>query len=67
VQGEWFGQLMYDLVHPEDADKLREQLCMSDPASAGRVLDLKSMFETWLFCDRVKFAWSTLCLARKRL
>ncbi|XP_050605900.1 aryl hydrocarbon receptor nuclear translocator isoform X1 [Macaca thibetana thibetana] len=49
-QSEWFGSTLYDQVHPDDVDKLREQLstsenaltdCSSHPPS-GRILDLKT-------------------------
>lgn len=35
------NQEIYDLVHPDDADKIRDQLSTESP-DAGRVLDLKS-------------------------
>ena len=43
-QAEWFGSSIYDHVHPEDAEKVREQLSTQDPSSAnnGRILDLKT-------------------------
>ncbi|KAM5256991.1 aryl hydrocarbon receptor nuclear translocator isoform 9-T9 [Ctenodactylus gundi] len=41
-QSEWFGSTLYDQVHPDDVDKLREQLSTSENALAGRILDLKT-------------------------
>ncbi|MGH0168479.1 UNVERIFIED_CONTAM: hypothetical protein FKN15_054741 [Acipenser sinensis] len=31
-QSDWFGSSLYEQVHPEDVDKLREQLCTSESA-----------------------------------
>jgi len=36
------NQEIFDLVHPEDADKIRDQLSATESPDAGRVLDLKS-------------------------
>ena len=33
---------MYDLVHSDDTEKIREQLSTSESQSTGRILDLKS-------------------------
>ncbi|CAI9599548.1 unnamed protein product [Staurois parvus] len=41
-QTEWFGSSLYDQVHPDDADKLREQLSTAENAMTGRILDLKT-------------------------
>ncbi|XP_041037530.1 aryl hydrocarbon receptor nuclear translocator-like isoform X1 [Carcharodon carcharias] len=41
-QTEWFGSTLYDQVHPDDVDKLREQLSTSENAMTGRILDLKT-------------------------
>uniref|UniRef100_A0A8C5QM76 Aryl hydrocarbon receptor nuclear translocator n=1 Tax=Leptobrachium leishanense TaxID=445787 RepID=A0A8C5QM76_9ANUR len=41
-QSEWFGRTLYDLVHPDDVDKLREQLSTAENAMTGRILDLKT-------------------------
>ncbi|XP_078526166.1 aryl hydrocarbon receptor nuclear translocator [Lissotriton helveticus] len=41
-QSEWFGSTLYDQVHPDDVDKLREQLSTSENAMSGRILDLKT-------------------------
>ena len=35
------NQEIFDLVHPEDADKIRDQLSAHESPDAGRVLDLK--------------------------
>ncbi|XP_074836595.1 aryl hydrocarbon receptor nuclear translocator isoform X2 [Carettochelys insculpta] len=42
LQSEWFGSTLYDQVHPDDVDKLREQLSTSENALTGRILDLKT-------------------------
>ncbi|XP_054854046.1 aryl hydrocarbon receptor nuclear translocator isoform X2 [Eublepharis macularius] len=41
-QSEWFGSTLYEQVHPDDVDKLREQLSTSENALTGRILDLKT-------------------------
>lgn len=41
-QSDWFGNSLYDLIHPDDVDKLREQLSTSESQNTGRILDLKS-------------------------
>uniref|UniRef100_A0A6J0U6D4 Aryl hydrocarbon receptor nuclear translocator isoform X2 n=1 Tax=Pogona vitticeps TaxID=103695 RepID=A0A6J0U6D4_9SAUR len=41
-QSEWFGSTLYDQVHPDDVEKLREQLSTSENALTGRILDLKT-------------------------
>ncbi|KAE8588060.1 hypothetical protein XENTR_v10022317 [Xenopus tropicalis] len=41
-QSEWFGSTLYDQVHPDDLDKLREQLSTAENAMTGRILDLKT-------------------------
>lgn len=33
---------MYDLIHPDDIDKVRDQLSPNDSNSLNRVLDLKT-------------------------
>jgi len=42
AQGDWFGASVYDYIHPEDQEKVREQLSTSDNQSNGRILDLKT-------------------------
>jgi len=41
-QGDWFGNCMFDLVHPDDVEKVREQLSTTESQNTGRILDLKS-------------------------
>ncbi|KAM9860841.1 aryl hydrocarbon receptor nuclear translocator 2 [Aulostomus maculatus] len=41
-QSEWFGSTLYEQVHPDDVDKLREQLSTSENSMTGRILDLKT-------------------------
>jgi len=33
---------MFDLVHPDDVEKVREQLSTTESQNTGRILDLKS-------------------------
>lgn len=42
-QNEWFGNCIYELIHPDDIDKVREQLSTTESQNTGRILDLKSM------------------------
>ena len=42
LQSAWINQEIFDLVHPEDTDKIRDQLSPTESPDAGRVLDLKS-------------------------
>lgn len=44
LQPEFFSSCIYDMVHPEDVDKVREQLSTQESANSGRILDLKSKF-----------------------
>ncbi|XP_034437548.1 aryl hydrocarbon receptor nuclear translocator 2 isoform X1 [Hippoglossus hippoglossus] len=41
-QSEWFGSTLYEQVHPDDVDKLREQLSTTENSMTGRILDLKT-------------------------
>ena len=40
-QEEWINQSIYDLIHPEDRDKLRDQLG-TEITHESRILDPKS-------------------------
>uniref|UniRef100_A0A673GMZ2 Aryl hydrocarbon receptor nuclear translocator 2 n=1 Tax=Sinocyclocheilus rhinocerous TaxID=307959 RepID=A0A673GMZ2_9TELE len=42
LQSEWFGSTLFEQVHPDDVDKLREQLSTSENSMTGRILDLKT-------------------------
>jgi len=42
AQGDWFGSCIFDHVHPEDVEKVREQLSTQEPQNTGRILDLKT-------------------------
>jgi aryl hydrocarbon receptor nuclear translocator len=42
AQGDWFGASVYDYIHPEDQEKVREQLSTTDNQANGRILDLKT-------------------------
>lgn len=41
-QADWYGSCIYDSIHPEDVEKVREQLSMQEPQNSGRILDLKT-------------------------
>ncbi|XP_070541881.1 aryl hydrocarbon receptor nuclear translocator 2-like isoform X2 [Ptychodera flava] len=42
TQSDWFNNTLFDLVHPDDIEKLREQLSTSESPTTGRILDLKT-------------------------
>lgn len=42
LQSAWMNQEIFDLVHPDDADKIKDQISATESPDAGRVLDLKS-------------------------
>ncbi|XP_051779029.1 aryl hydrocarbon receptor nuclear translocator-like isoform X2 [Erpetoichthys calabaricus] len=42
LQSDWFGKSIYELVHQDDVEKLREQLSTTDNQISGRILDLKT-------------------------
>ncbi|XP_055338117.1 aryl hydrocarbon receptor nuclear translocator homolog isoform X3 [Paramacrobiotus metropolitanus] len=39
---EWTGASFFDLIHPEDHEKVREQLQSQESQTSGRILDLKT-------------------------
>ncbi|KAJ8972701.1 hypothetical protein NQ314_000068 [Rhamnusium bicolor] len=41
-QNDWYGSCLYDNIHPEDVEKVREQLSTEEPQNTGRILDLKT-------------------------
>ncbi|KAJ8918767.1 hypothetical protein NQ315_015087 [Exocentrus adspersus] len=41
-QNDWYGSCLYDSIHPEDVEKVREQLSTQEPQNTGRILDLKT-------------------------
>lgn len=41
-QSEWFGSSIYEHLHAEDVEKVREQLSTQEPQNSGRILDLKT-------------------------
>ncbi|KAL0985215.1 hypothetical protein UPYG_G00154180 [Umbra pygmaea] len=41
-QADWLGSSLYDQLHPDDRDKLREQLSSAENNNTGRMLDLKT-------------------------
>ncbi|XP_041963611.1 aryl hydrocarbon receptor nuclear translocator isoform X3 [Alosa sapidissima] len=42
TQSDWLGSSLYDQLHPDDKEKLREQLSTSENSNNGRMLDLKT-------------------------
>ncbi|XP_060777056.1 aryl hydrocarbon receptor nuclear translocator isoform X2 [Neoarius graeffei] len=42
AQSDWLGSSLYDQLHPDDKDKLREQLSTAENNNSGRMLDLKT-------------------------
>ncbi|XP_047354497.1 aryl hydrocarbon receptor nuclear translocator homolog isoform X1 [Vespa velutina] len=42
TQSDWYGTSLYSQVHPDDTEKVREQLSAAEPQQGGRVLDLKT-------------------------
>lgn len=42
TQNEWYGSSLFDLVHPDDREKVQEQLSTQEPQNSGRILDLKT-------------------------
>lgn len=41
-QSEWFGSTLYEQVHPDDVDKLREQLSTSENSMTGETSKSKT-------------------------
>ncbi|XP_015180782.1 PREDICTED: aryl hydrocarbon receptor nuclear translocator homolog isoform X3 [Polistes dominula] len=42
TQSDWYGSSLYSQIHPDDTEKVREQLSAAEPQQGGRVLDLKT-------------------------
>lgn len=42
TQSDWYGTSMYDHIHPDDREKIREQLSTQESQNTGRILDLKT-------------------------
>ncbi|XP_060828497.1 aryl hydrocarbon receptor nuclear translocator homolog isoform X2 [Bombus pascuorum] len=42
TQNDWYGTSLYSQVHPDDTEKVKEQLSGAEPENGGRVLDLKT-------------------------
>ena len=55
IQSDWFGTRLYDLIHPDDVEKLREQLSTSESQNTGRILDLKSRYLVDVLYDLVMY------------
>lgn len=41
-QNDWYGSSLFEMVHHEDIEKVREQLSTQEPQNSGRILDLKT-------------------------
>ncbi|XP_076443814.1 aryl hydrocarbon receptor nuclear translocator homolog isoform X2 [Babylonia areolata] len=41
-QADLFSTTLYDLVHPDDVEKVRDQLSTTESQNTGRILDLKT-------------------------
>ncbi|KAJ6220909.1 hypothetical protein RDWZM_006721 [Blomia tropicalis] len=41
-QPDFYNTCVYDLIHPEDVEKVREQLSTQESPNSGRILDLKT-------------------------
>lgn len=41
-QSDWYGSCIFDNIHVEDVEKVREQLSSQEPQHSGRLLDLKT-------------------------
>nr|XP_055067807.1 aryl hydrocarbon receptor nuclear translocator isoform X1 [Misgurnus anguillicaudatus] len=42
AQSDWHGSSLYDQIHPDDIEKLREQLSTAENNNSGRMLDMKT-------------------------
>lgn len=42
AQPEWYGSCIFDQLHQDDVEKVREQLSTQEPQNTGRILDLKT-------------------------
>jgi len=61
-QSEWYGRSLYDLIHPDDIEKLREQLSTSETQPPGRILDLKSMYSFTLLHLLIALDAQCICI-----
>ena len=50
-QSEWFGSTLYEQVHPDDVEKLREQLCTSENSMTGQCCSVKLLDPREKFCN----------------
>lgn len=41
-QNDWYGSSFFENLHPDDREKVREQLSTQEPQNTGRILDLKT-------------------------
>ena len=42
-QHDWINRSFYDVIHPEDINKMKDQLA-TEVSNETRILDLKSMY-----------------------
>uniref|UniRef100_A0A4W5RMU6 Aryl hydrocarbon receptor nuclear translocator 2 n=1 Tax=Hucho hucho TaxID=62062 RepID=A0A4W5RMU6_9TELE len=55
-QSEWFGSTLYEQVHPDDVDKLREQLSTSENSMTGRNTEGEDQYSV-VHCTGYIKAW----------
>lgn len=41
-QNDWYNSSFFENIHPDDREKVREQLSTQEPQNTGRILDLKT-------------------------
>ncbi|XP_037031345.1 aryl hydrocarbon receptor nuclear translocator homolog isoform X1 [Bradysia coprophila] len=41
-QNDWYNSSLFENIHPDDREKVREQLSTQEPQNTGRILDLKT-------------------------
>lgn len=54
TQSEWFGSTLYEQVHPDDVDKLREQLSTSENSMTGKKREPLGAVSVFLHNDQPK-------------